>query len=104
MSAADFVYQLIPRLIDATAYVAKAAREACLRSIVNMSQISDRREWESHQARDDWISKRVFSFRNAVRMSHRIDAVGCHLFVSCQPAGRMHLLNSLRRRSKNCLA
>jgi hypothetical protein len=75
VSAADFVYQLIPRLIDATAYVAKAAREACLRSIVNMSQISDRREWESHQARDDWISERVFSFRNAMRMSQRIDAV-----------------------------
>jgi hypothetical protein len=66
---------LIPRLIDATAYVAKAAREACLRSIVNMSQVSNRREWERHQARDDWISERVFSFRNAMRMSQRIDAV-----------------------------
>jgi NAD(P)H dehydrogenase (quinone) len=38
MSAAYFVYPLIPRLIDATAYVAEAAREACLRSIVNMLQ------------------------------------------------------------------
>jgi hypothetical protein len=72
---------LIPRLIDATAYVAKAAREACLRiSIVNMSQITDRRAWESHQARDDWISERVFSFRNAVRMSQRTDAVRLSAF------------------------
>ena len=74
MSAAYFL-SAFSRLIDATADFAKAAREACLRSIVNMSQISDRREWESHQARDDRISERVFSFRNAVRMSQRIDAV-----------------------------
>ena len=38
MSAAYFVYPLIPGLIDATAYFAQAAREACLRSIVNVSQ------------------------------------------------------------------
>jgi hypothetical protein len=66
---------LIPGLIDATAYFAQAARKAGLRSIVSMSQISARRESKSRQARDDWISERVFSFRNAVRMPQRIDAV-----------------------------
>ena len=74
VSAAYFVYPLIPGLIDATAYFAQAAREAGLCCIVNMSQISARRESKCHEARDDRISERVFSFRNAVRMSQRIDA------------------------------
>ena len=77
VSAADFVYPLIPGLIDATAYFAQAAREAGLRSIVNMSQISARRESKSHEARDDWISERVFLLRSVLRMPQRIDAVGC---------------------------
>jgi NAD(P)H dehydrogenase (quinone) len=50
VSAAYFVYPLIPALIDATAYFAQAAREASLHGIVNMSQISARRESKSHQA------------------------------------------------------
>src|SRR5271168_3803227 len=37
VSAAYFVYPLVPGLIDATAYFAQAAREAGVRSIVNMS-------------------------------------------------------------------
>jgi hypothetical protein len=80
MTAAYFVYQLIPGLIDATAYFAQAAREAVLRSIVNMSQISSRPELKNHLARDHWILERVFSFRNAVRVPQLIDAFGCHLF------------------------
>jgi NAD(P)H dehydrogenase (quinone) len=62
VSAAYFVYPLIPGLIDAAAYFAQAAREARLSSIVNMSQISARRESKSHQARDHWISERVFDW------------------------------------------
>ena len=62
VSAAYFVYPLIPGLIDATACFAQAARETGLRSIVNMSQISARRELKSHQARDHWISERVFDW------------------------------------------
>jgi NAD(P)H dehydrogenase (quinone) len=38
ISAAYFVYQLIPGLIDAMGYFAQAAQEAGLRSIVNVSQ------------------------------------------------------------------
>ena len=37
VSAAYFVYPLLPGLIDATAYFAQAAREAGLGGIVNMS-------------------------------------------------------------------
>jgi NAD(P)H dehydrogenase (quinone) len=69
MSAAYFVYPLIPGLIDATAYFAQAAREAGLHGIVNMSQISARRESKSHQARDHWISERVFD-RSGISVIH----------------------------------
>jgi NAD(P)H dehydrogenase (quinone) len=68
-SAAYFVYPLLPGLVDATAYFAQAAREAGLRSIVNMSQISARRESKSHQARDHWISERVFDW-SGVPVTH----------------------------------
>jgi hypothetical protein len=104
MTAAYFVYQLIPGLIDATAYFAQAAREAVLRSIVNMSQISSRPELKNHLARDHWILERVFSFRNAVRMSQRIDAVRLSSFRAvAKPSDRTCSI-SLRRRSNNCLS
>jgi NAD(P)H dehydrogenase (quinone) len=70
ISTAYFVYPLVPGLIDATAYFAQAAREAGLKGIVNMSQISARRDSKSHQARDHWISERVFDC-SGVRVTHR---------------------------------
>ena len=69
VSAAYFAYPLIPGLIDATAYFAQAAQEAGLRGIVNMSQISARRDSKSHQARDHWISERVFDW-SGVPVTH----------------------------------
>ena len=39
-----FIYPIAPGIIDATAYFAQAAREAGTKAIVNMSQISARRE------------------------------------------------------------
>jgi len=60
--AAYFVCPLVPGLIDATAYFAQAARDAGLSAIVNMSQISARRDSQSHQARDHWFSERVFDW------------------------------------------
>jgi NAD(P)H dehydrogenase (quinone) len=69
ISAAYFVYPLVPGLIDATAYFAQAAREAGLGGIVNMSQISARRDSKSHQARDHWISERVFDW-SGVSVTH----------------------------------
>src|ERR1700751_3497061 len=61
-SAAYFVYPIAPGLIDATAYFAQAARETGVGAIVNMSQISARREAKSHAARDHWIAERVFDW------------------------------------------
>ncbi len=69
VSSAYFVYPLLPDLIDATAYFAQAAREASLDGIVNMSQISARRDSKSHQARDHWISERVFDW-SGVSVTH----------------------------------
>jgi NAD(P)H dehydrogenase (quinone) len=69
MSAAYFVYPLISGLIEATAYFAQSAREAGLRSIVNLSRISARRKSKSHQARDHWISERVFDW-SGVPVTH----------------------------------
>ncbi len=62
IGAAYFVYPIHPGLIDATAYFAQAAKEACVGAIVNMSQISARREAKSHAARDHWIAERVFDW------------------------------------------
>jgi len=69
VGAAYFVYPLVPGLIDATAYFAQAALEAGLQGIVNMSQISARRDSKSHQARDHWISERVFDW-SGVPVTH----------------------------------
>jgi NAD(P)H dehydrogenase (quinone) len=59
---AYFVYPIMPGLLQATAYFAEAAREAELSAIVNMSQISARREARSHAAQDHWISERIFDW------------------------------------------
>jgi NAD(P)H dehydrogenase (quinone) len=60
--AAYFVYPITPGIIDATAYFAQAAREAGVGAIVNMSQISARRDSKSHAAQDHWIAERVFDW------------------------------------------
>jgi NAD(P)H dehydrogenase (quinone) len=69
VSTAYFVYPLLPGLIDATAYFAQAAQEAGLSGVVNMSQISARRDSRSHQARDHWISERIFDW-SGVSVTH----------------------------------
>ncbi len=68
-STAYFVYPLLPGLVTATAYFAQAAAEAGLAGIVNMSQISARRDSQSHQARDHWIAERVFDW-SGVPVTH----------------------------------
>ena len=62
VNTAYFVYPIDPGLIDATAYFAQAAREVGLAAVVNMSQISARRDSKSDAARDHWISERVFDW------------------------------------------
>ena len=60
--SAYFVYPIRPGIIDATAYFAIAAKEAGVGAIVNMSQISARRDLKSHAAQDHWVAERVFDW------------------------------------------
>jgi NAD(P)H dehydrogenase (quinone) len=62
VSGAYFVYPIAPGLIEATAFFAQAASEAHVQHVVNMSQISARREAASHGALNHWIAERVFDW------------------------------------------
>src|SRR5580693_2697909 len=59
---AYFVYPIRPGILQASAYFAQAAKEAGIKIVVNMSQISARREAKSHAAQDHWISEQVFNW------------------------------------------
>lgn len=67
--AGYFVYPIAPGLIEATAVFAQAAYEAGLTAIVNMSQISARRDAESHAAQQHWIAERLLD-RGPVPVTH----------------------------------
>jgi uncharacterized protein YbjT (DUF2867 family) len=67
--SAYFLYPIAPGIISAAAYFAEAAKEAGVSAIVNMSQISARRESASHAAQDHWVSERVFD-RSGVATTH----------------------------------
>src|ERR1700722_5450758 len=62
IKSAYFLYPIAPGIIGAAAYFAQAAKEAGVTAIVNMSQISARRESTSHAAQDHWVSERVFDW------------------------------------------
>ncbi|TYL84710.1 NmrA family NAD(P)-binding protein [Bradyrhizobium cytisi] len=62
IKSAYFLHPIAPGIISAAAYFAQAAKEAGVSAIVNMSQISARRESTSHAAQDHWISERVFDW------------------------------------------
>ncbi|QNI32745.1 NmrA family NAD(P)-binding protein [Alloacidobacterium dinghuense] len=59
---AYFVYPIRSGILQASAYFAQAAKEAGIQIVVNMSQISARREAKSHAAQDHWISEQVFNW------------------------------------------
>ncbi|MDB5981333.1 MAG: NmrA family transcriptional regulator [Pseudomonas sp.] len=62
IETAYFVYPIAPGLIDATARFALAAKEAGVKSVVNMSQISARRVAKSNAALDHYTAERVFDW------------------------------------------
>ncbi len=49
-------------MIHATGYFAQAAKEAGVKGIVNLSQISAREDAKIHSSQDHWISVRVFDW------------------------------------------
>jgi uncharacterized protein YbjT (DUF2867 family) len=62
VEGAYFVFPILPGILQATAYFAQAAKEANLKTVVNMSQISARREAKSHAAQDHWMAEQVFNW------------------------------------------
>ena len=70
ITGAYFVFSLHgPGLLEATALFAEAALEQKVGSIVNMSQISARRNAKSHAARDHWIAERLWN-RSGIPVTH----------------------------------
>lgn len=69
MHAAYFTYPIQPGLLDATANVAQAAADNQVEAIVNMSQISARRESTSNAARQHWVAERLLD-RSPVAVTH----------------------------------
>ena len=59
VSGAYFCYPIREGLLEATVNFAQAATENGVRSIVDMSQISARREARSNAARQHWLAERV---------------------------------------------
>ncbi|MFE1957043.1 NAD(P)H-binding protein [Streptomyces sp. NPDC059479] len=59
VAGAYFCYPILPGLVEATVIFAQAATEAGVRSVVNMSQISARREAGSNAARQHWLCERL---------------------------------------------
>jgi NAD(P)H dehydrogenase (quinone) len=59
VTAAYLTYPISPGLIEATSNFAQAASEAGVHAVVNMSQISARREAKSNAARQHWIAERL---------------------------------------------
>lgn len=62
IESAYFCYPVAPQLIDATAYFACAAKEAGLKFVLNISQISARRVAKSHAALNHWVAERIFDW------------------------------------------
>ncbi|ORW32115.1 NmrA family transcriptional regulator [Mycobacterium paraense] len=70
VSAAYFCYPIAPGgLLPATAIFAQAASEAGVEAVVNMSQISARREAKSHAAQQHWLAERLLD-RSAFGTTH----------------------------------
>jgi NAD(P)H dehydrogenase (quinone) len=69
VTAAYLTYPITPGLIEATANFAQAASEAGVHAVVNMSQISARREAKSNAARQHWIAERMLE-RTALVTTH----------------------------------
>ena len=70
VTAAYFCYPIDPgRLLEATTIFAQAASEAGVGAVVNMSQISARREAKSHAAQQHWLGERLLD-RTALITTH----------------------------------
>ena len=62
MEAAYYVYPLAPGNLAGTVNFAQAAREAGVKAIVNLSQMTSRRDSLSHAAKDHWLAEQVLNW------------------------------------------
>lgn len=69
VDTAYFCYPIEPGLVEATAIFAQAARSAGVRGVVNMSQVTARRDSGSRHARQHWISERILEW-SSVPVTH----------------------------------
>ena len=70
VSTAYFCFPVFPgTLLPATAIFAQAASEAGVKAVVNMSQISARREAKSNAAQQHWLAERLLD-RSAFITTH----------------------------------
>ncbi len=70
VTGAYFVYPIqVTGLMQATAFFAQAALEQGVGAIVNMSQITARREAKSHGSQSHWIAERLLD-RSGVPVTH----------------------------------
>ncbi len=70
IATAYFVYPItVPGILESTAFFAQAAIEQGVQAIVNMSQISARRNAKSYAARNHWIAERLLD-RLGIAVTH----------------------------------
>lgn len=69
IDVAYFVYPVQPRLLEATAFFAQAALEASVGAILNMSQITARRDAKSHAAQGHWAGEGILE-RTGIPVTH----------------------------------
>ncbi|WP_121120199.1 NmrA family NAD(P)-binding protein [Croceibacterium ferulae] len=59
VTGAYFCFPVLPGLVQATTYMADAAKQASLKVVVNLSQIAARSDVENQIIRDHWVAERV---------------------------------------------
>jgi NAD(P)H dehydrogenase (quinone) len=70
IEAAYFVYPIqVPGILEATAFFAEAAEEQGAKAIVNMSQVTARRNAKSHASLNHWIAERLLD-RSGIAVTH----------------------------------
>jgi len=68
--AAYYLFPIqVPGIVESTAYFAQAALDCGVEAIVNMSQVSARRDAPSHASQNHWIAERVFD-RCGIPVTH----------------------------------
>src|SRR5713101_8043261 len=91
VAGAYFCYPIRPGIIQATAFFAQAAKKAGVACVVNMSQISARKDAKSHAAQDHWLAERVFDWSGLTVVHLRPTYFAEWLLYLAPKIGRAHV-------------